>query len=222
MKKGLKEIPKNERPREKLTKYGPGKLSDAELLAILLGTGVRGAGVMDVARSILKRFSKEKLGDASVADLSETFGLGEAKSCEIVACLELGRRVLLNKKTHSHLSPKDVWDTMKDIRDSRKEHFVVLYLDTNLQEIQREIVSVGTLNESLVHPREVFEAAVRSVAASVIVSHNHPSGNTQPSNEDIEVTKRLIEAGKILGIEVLDHVIVTKKEWFSLKENGLL
>ena len=184
-------------------------------------TGVRGSGVLDVSKNILKKFPQGALAQATVEDLSETFGLGEAKACEIVACFELGRRILKDKKANLYLSPQDVWESLRDIRDSKKEHFVVFYLDTNHQEIMREIISVGILNANLVHPREVFEPAVKHVAAQIIIAHNHPSGSTQPSNEDIDVTKRLADAGKLLGIEVLDHVIVTRHNFFSLKENGL-
>lgn len=217
----MKDVPRIERPREKLVKYGPGKMLDAELLAILLGTGARGSSVLDVSKSILKKFPQGALAKATVSDLVGTFGLGEAKACEIVACFELGRRILKDKKTNLYLSPQDVWESLRDIRDSKKEHFVVFYLDTNHQEIMREVISVGILNANLVHPREVFEPAVRHVAAQIIIAHNHPSGSTQPSDEDVDVTKRLADAGRLLGIEVLDHVIVTRHNFFSLKENGL-
>lgn len=217
----MKDVPKIDRPREKLIKYGPGKLLETELLAILLGTGARGSSVLEVSKKIFKKFPKETLAETNVEELKKTFGLGEAKACEIVACFELGKRLLKDKKAHLYLSPKDIWDSLKDIRESRKEHFIVFYLDTQHQEIMREIISVGILNANLVHPREVFEPAVRHVAAQIIIAHNHPSGSTQPSDEDIEVTKRLVSAGKILGIDVLDHVIVTHHHFFSLKENGL-
>lgn len=218
---GLNNMSVTDRPREKLIKYGPGRLSDSELLAVLLGTGTKGINVIDMSENILRKFPEEKLVLATVADLSRMSGLGEAKACEIVACLEFGKRFLKGKKTRLYLSPKDVWESLRDIRESRKEHFVVFYLDTQHQEIMRETISVGILDANLVHPREVFEPAVKHVAAQIIVAHNHPSGSSQPSNEDIEVTKRLASAGKILGIEVLDHVIVTSRNFFSLKENGL-
>lgn len=214
-------MPATDRPREKLMKYGPGRLSDSELLAVLLGTGTKGTNVIDMSENILRKFPEEKLALATVADLSRMSGLGEAKACEIVACFEFGKRFLKGKKTRLYLSPKDVWESLRDIRESRKEHFVVFYLDTQHQEIMRETISVGILDANLVHPREVFEPAVKHVAAQIIVAHNHPSGSSQPSDEDIEVTKRLASAGKILGIEVLDHVIVTSRNFFSLKENGL-
>jgi DNA repair protein RadC len=214
----IKDMHACERPRERLAKYGPDKLSEAELMAILLRTGVEGLGVLELSKKILKAFPKDKLLAASVSDLKKVFGLGEAKACEIVACLELGRRLLIDKKSELLLSPQDVWESLKDIRGHSKEHFVVFYLDTRNQTIEQEIISVGTLNASLVHPREVFEPAVKHLAAQIIVAHNHPSGNPEPSADDLSLTKRLVEAGKIMGIEVLDHVVVTKNAYVSLNE----
>ena len=135
--------------------------------------------------------------------------MGTVKASEIIACFELGRRMLKDKKFSILLSPKDVWERMEDIRGSKKEHFVVFYLDSRNQEIERDIISIGTLNESLVHPREVFEGAIKNNAAAIIVAHNHPSGDLKPSQDDIEITKKLIHAGKILDIEVIDHIIVS-------------
>src|SRR3989344_5929111 len=210
----IKDIPKFDRLREKMAKYGPGKLSDAELLAILLRTGTKDLNVLKLAQKILQKFEKDKFVDVSIDDLKNIHGLGIVKSCEILACFELGRRMLKGKKTSILLSPKDVWERMEDIRGSKKEHFVVFYLDSRSQEIQREVISVGTLNESIAHPREVFEGAVKNNAASIIIAHNHPSGDLEPSQADIDITKKLIQAGKILDIKVTDHVIVSDKSPF--------
>lgn len=218
----IKDIPKIERPREKLEKYGPGKLSDAELLAILLRTGTKDLNVVNLSKKILRKFKNAKISEANLEELKKTHGLGVAKACEIMACFELGKRILKGKQTSILLSPKDIWDRMADIRGSKKEHFIIFYLDSRSQEIEREIISVGTLTESLVHPREVFEPAITRKAASVIIAHNHPSGNLKPSDDDIEITKKLANAGKILGIEVIDHIIATKNNFFSLKENKLI
>jgi DNA repair protein RadC len=213
-------IPTIERPREKLEKYGPDKLSDAELLAILLRTGAKGMNAIEMGKRLIRTFRQPSLAEASVKDLKSAFGLGSAKACEIVACFELGRRFLRGKPSALLLSPKDVWESLKDIRASRKEHFVVFYLDTHNREIQRETISVGTLNANLVHPREVFESAIRHNCAQILVAHNHPSGNPEPSPEDHAVTRRLADAGKLLGIELTDHVIVAKDAWWSFKANG--
>lgn len=218
----IKDLPKIDRPREKLEEYGPERLSNSELLAILLRTGSEGINVIELASKILRKFSGNGLVKASVHELKNTFGLGSAKACEIVACFELGRRLLQNKLSALLLTPKDVCEQLRDIRDNKKEHFVVFFLDSRNQEIKREIISVGSLNASLVHPREVFEPAVRHLAAQIIIAHNHPSGDREPSEEDLGVTKKLVESGKILGIEIIDHIIVVKNGYFSFKEADLL
>jgi len=212
----IKDISKIDRPREKLEKYGPEKLTDPELLAMLLRTGTKDCNVIELSKKILKKFPNEKILSATIENLSEIHGLGKVKASEIIACLEFGKRMLKDKKSSILLSPKNVWERMEDIRGSKKEHFVVFYLDTHNQEIKREIISIGTLNESLVHPREVFEGAVKNNVASIIVAHNHPSGELEPSLDDIDITKKLIHAGKILDIRINDHVIVTKNAWKSL------
>lgn len=218
----IKDLPKVDRPREKLEKYGPEKLSNSELLAILLRTGSKGINVVELARKILGKFSGSGLAKASFKDLKNTFGLGTAKACGVVACFELGRRLLQNKKSQIYLTPKDVWNELKDIRDNKKEHFVIFFLDARNQEIKREIISVGSLNANLVHPREVFEPAVRHLAAQIILAHNHPAGDPVPSKEDSEITKQLVDAGKLLGIEIKDHVIVSKTNFFSFADHKLL
>ncbi len=218
----LKEVPVVDRPREKLEKYGVNRLSDSELMAILIRTGIVGKNVVELSKQILKKIKKLGLEQLEMKDLLEIKGLGKTKAGQILASLEIGRRFLQNKKSELILSPQDVWTEMKDLRDSKKEHFVIFYLDTQNQIIKREIISVGTLNESLIHPREVFEPAVRYSTAQIIMAHNHPSGNLEPSPEDIVVSKRLIDAGNLLGIEVLDHIIVTKDRFKSMKELKML
>ena len=218
----IKDLPKIERPREKLQKYGPEKLSDSELLALLLRTGTKGVNVVELSGRILARFGSKGLATAGVTDLKKSCGLGTAKACEIVACMELGRRILKDKKSRILLAPHDVWRELAEIRSRKKEHFAVLFLDSRNQEIRREIISVGTLNANLVHPREVFESAIAHSAAHIIVAHNHPSGDTEPSPEDLAVTKKLADAGKILGIEIADHVIVAPSGYVSFRERGLL
>jgi len=218
----IKDLPQIDRPREKLDKYGPERLSSSELLAIILGTGVKGVNVVELSNKILKKFSGDGLSKANIKELKGTFGLGNAKACEIVACFEIGRRLLQNKQSSLLLSPKDVWDELKDLRDHKKEHFVIFFLDTRNQEIKREIISMGSINSNLVHPREVFEPAVRNMAAQIIIAHNHPSGDPEASEDDLETTKQLTEAGRILGIEVVDHIIVTKNSYFSFKDGNLI
>ena len=218
----IHDMPKVDRPREKLEKYGPGKLSSSELLAILLRTGSKGVNVVELSNSILKKFGNGVLANATVEELQDLHGLGAAKACEIVACFELGRRLLKNKPAALLLSPEQVATELKDIRNHKKEHFVIFYLDSRNNEVKREIISVGTLNASIVHPREVFEPAIQHNANAVIVAHNHPSGDPEPSDEDKILTNRLVEAGKILGIELLDHVVVTGDKHLSFKKKGLI
>lgn len=218
----IKDLAKVDRPREKLVKYGPDKLSTTELLAILLRTGTKQINVVQLANKILKTWPGEKLQKISITELKTIHGIGETKACEIIAMLELGRRLLKDKQSVLLLSPQDVWNELKDIRDHKKEHFVVFFLDSRNQEIKREIISVGTLNANLVHPREVFEPAIKNNAAQIIIAHNHPSGDPEPSPEDVAITNRLAEAGRILGIEILDHIVVSKDKYCSLKERGVI
>lgn len=218
----IKNLDRIEQPREKLLKYGVEKLGEAELLAILLRTGTEGKNVLVLARELLKKFPGTSLATASVENLQKVKGVGEVKALEIVACLELGRRLLKDKQTELVLSPRAVAEQMSAERISKKEHFVVFFLDTQNQIVRKELVSIGTLNASLIHPREVFEPAIRYVASHIIVAHNHPSGSLEPSDEDLSVTKRLVDAGRLLGIQLLDHVIVTPTGYISLKEQNLL
>jgi len=218
----IHDLPRIERPREKLIKYGVDKLSNTELLAIILRTGKKGKNVLQLAENTLRHFGAEKLPYLQFADFKNMPGLGPTKACEIIACFELGKRLLKGKVAELYLKPEDVWKELRDIRDYKKEHFIVFYLDSRNQEIKREIISVGSLNANLVHPREVFEPAVKNLAAQVILAHNHPSGDPEPSEDDLEINKRLVEAGKILGIEIIDHIIVSKNAFFSFKDKGLI
>ncbi|MFA5361703.1 MAG: DNA repair protein RadC [Candidatus Omnitrophota bacterium] len=220
----IRDLPRAVRPREKLSEYGPGRLTNTELLAIILGSGKKGRNVLSIAENILHRFGTKLLPEASVRDLMLVPGIGRAKACGIAACFELARRLLNDKKTGigQIVSPEDAFRELRDIRFLKKEHFVVLFLDTRNQEIKREVVSIGSLNASLVHPREVFEPAIKNLAAQVIIAHNHPSGDPEPSEDDLAITRRLQEAGDVLGIEVLDHIVVAGDRFLSFKEKGLM
>jgi len=214
----MKDIPRIERPRERLAKYGPEKLRDEELLALVLGAGTKGLNVLQLSRRILKRIhivGREKI---TLDILLEERGLGKAKAAQILALLALGQR-LGSEDQSEILSSEDIWRRCEDIRESKREHFLAFYLDTQGRVIERRVISIGTLNASLVHPREVFEPAVVLHAASIVVAHNHPSGDVNPSATDIALTKRLIESGKILGISIDDHIIVSKKTYTSLKNH---
>jgi len=218
----IKDLPSFERPREKLIWYGPDGLSNSELLAILLRSGNKGENVISLSNRVLKRYKAENLPVLTYGELKSCPGLGAAKACEIIACFELGKRLLKGKAAGLYLKPEDVWQELKDIREHKKEHFIIFYLDSRNQEIKREIISVGSLNANLVHPREVFEPAVKHLAAQVILAHNHPSGNPEPSEDDLTLNRRLVEAGQILGIEVVDHIIIARNGFLSFKEKGLM
>ena len=207
-------------PREKLERLGPEALRDDELLAILLRTGYEGRNVLEVSREIFRRFSVDELVDMDLKKLTTIKGIGRAKAAGLVAGFELAKRGLNQGMgiEPSITSPADVLGLLTDIKDRRKEYFVALFLNARNQVICRENVSVGSLNASLVHPREVFVPAVGSSAASVILAHNHPSGDVTPSREDIELTRRMVQAGEIMGIEVLDHLIVGSERFLSMKE----
>jgi len=209
-------------PREKLLKYNnPDKLKTEELLAMILRTGTKNFDVLTLAKKILKHYDRE-LPYVSVKELKNFLNIGEARACSIVACFELGKRLLKDKKTYLYLTPKDVYERLSEYRTAKKEHFFVFYLDSRNQEIKCELVSVGILNSSIVHPREVFEPAVKYLACQIIVAHNHPSGSLEPSKDDLEITQHLVKSGEILGIELLDHVIVSKNGYFSFKEHKLI
>jgi DNA repair protein RadC len=213
-KQSVQDLPKLERPREKLSKYGPGRLSNIELLAILLRTGRKGKSVIEISKEVEKKFG-EKMLSLEIEDLLTINGIGLAKATELLAAIEITKRYLNLNRSKIIQTAEDVWHELEDIRASKKEHFVVFYLDTRNQLISRETVSIGTVSASIVHPREVFEPAIKHVASKIILAHNHPSGVTEPSLADIKVTERLKKAAKILDIEIVDHVIVSKDSWSS-------
>ena len=220
----IKDLPKIERPREKLVAKGAENLKDSELLAILLRTGRAGKNVIEIASQILAKHSKKRLLQMNYQDLLKISGIDSAKAVTLLAAFELSKRVLEVNDTSSPTisNAKDAVAQLTDLRDLKKEHFVVLYLNARNQLVHKETVSIGTLNANLVHPREVFEPAIKHSAANIIVAHNHPSGDSKPSEDDLKITKRLIEAGKIMGIEIADHIIVAKNSHLSFKEEYLI
>jgi len=221
---GIKDMPKIDRPREKLAKAGPDALCNTELLAVILGSGTKKQDVMNIAGKLLKKYGANNLKKLSLSELKKNDGIGRTKACQLVAMFEFCRRTLSDHgDTEDNIScPQDVYNLTKEIRKLKKEHFVVLYLNAKNWIIKKETVSIGTLNASLVHPREVFEPAVGASAANIILAHNHPSGDLEPSQDDIDLSERLIESGRIMGIEVLDHIIVSVKGFLSMKEKNLI
>lgn len=220
----IKDIPKIDRPREKLIEKGAQNLKDEELLAILLGTGIEGRNVIEVAKQILRKYSKKRLLKMKYEDLSKIKGIGPAKSCAILAAQELIKRALKIQDESLPIirSVKDVIAQAVYMRDKTREHFMAIYLNARNEMIFKKPMFIGTLNANLVHPREIFQEALKQNAASVILTHNHPSGDSEPSEDDLAITKRLTEAGKIMGIDVLDHIIITKNKVFSFKEKKLI
>jgi len=220
------DLPLSERPRERLFKLGSEALSAQEVLALILGRGIKGESVMVTSQKLLSRFGNLKgVANASIEELTRTKGIGPAKAAQIKAALELSRRLegdAADKPKRVLKSPDDVAaEVRSQLKGRKKEHFLVLSLDTRNRLINRKLVSIGSLDTSIVHPREVFKEAVSSCAASVIFAHNHPSGDPEPSKEDIELTKRLAKAGEIMGIDVLDHIIVCDRSYLSLKAKNL-
>ncbi len=221
----IKQLPPELRPRERLLAAGPSALSDGELLGLLFGIGNREKTAVELAGEVISEAGGlHGLYDVSVHELVKVNGIGEAKACIIMAAVELGRRIgqVRNPGRPVISSPADVDRLLRGrIANLDRENFVVVLLNTKNEVIESPLVSVGTLSSALVHPREVFKPAIRASAASVILAHNHPSGKVEPSREDREVTRRLVGAAEILGIEVLDHVIVGDG-FYSMKEYGKL
>jgi DNA repair protein RadC len=222
----IHDLPASERPRERLQRLGAEALSAQEVLALILGRGISGESVMVTAQRLLGEFGGLKgVADASLEELSKIRGIGLAKAAQIKAAAELGARV----DGHAGDADKVPLTTPEAVatlvggklREKKKEYFLALFLDTRNRLIRMAEISVGSLDSSIVHPREVFKEAVAASAAGVVFVHNHPSGDTEPSPDDIALTKRLVEAGEIMGIDVLDHVIIGGRDYLSLKREGL-
>lgn len=220
------DLPLSERPRERFFKLGSEALSSQEILALILGRGTKGESVMVTAQKLLSEFGNLKnIAAASVEELTKIKGIGPAKAAQIKAAFELSRRLENSFDEGPKITVKSPDDAIKaarsQLKGKKKEHFLVLCLDTRNHLINTHQVSIGSLDCSIVHPREVFKEAISSCAASVIFVHNHPSGDPTPSEDDIKLTKRLIEAGEIMGIEVLDHIIVCDRDYASMKAKNL-
>jgi len=222
----VRDLPRQERPRERLQKFGAEALSAQELLALIIGRGIPKKSVMSIAQELVAKFGNVRaISLATIEELSQIRGIGLAKASQIKACFELGRREGLEPelKDFDVKDPEAVVKAVRSsIKDKAKEHFKLILLNPRNKIIGISTISMGTLNASLVHPREVFKDAITHSAASVVLAHNHPSGDPEPSEDDLKITKKLVDSGKILGIEVIDHIIIAKNGFKSLANEGLI
>lgn len=201
------------------------ELTDSELLAIIIGTGIKNIDVLDLASSLIKKMgSLSSVSRSGLREIASIKGFGMSKSVKILAAFELGRRVITDASNIKNISsPADVWSLLlPEIACSQKEEFRVLVVNNKNNLLKKTVVSIGTITETIVHPREVFRDAIKEAGSGIIVTHNHPSGNVTPSRQDIETTRRLSDAGKIIGIPLLDHIILTNSSYYSMKENGYI
>lgn len=218
--KSIKEIRDNDRPREKIARLGVENLSNSELIAAIIGRGISGRDVNTISADIEKILEKQR-GNPSYDEFIAINGIGSSKASQIVAAFELARRYS-GKSSYRIEKPKDVLPLVEHLRSKKQEYFICMTLNGAGELIEQRIVTVGLLNHSPVHPREVFADAITDRAASVLFIHNHPSGSPEPSVQDIDITKRLCEAAEILGISVVDHIITAKRGYVSFKERGLI
>ena len=218
--KRVTELYEGDRPREKLLAKGARALKDYELIAVMLGSGTKGQDVLKVAKGVEKLLNDDFAG-LSIEKLTTVHGLGPARAAQLLAAVELSRRHL-NRSGERIGCAEDVWRELKEYRTRQQEYFLSITLDGAGRIIEKRVVTVGTLNQSLVHPRELFADAIADRAAGVVIAHNHPSGRAFPSSEDRRVTRRIQEAARILGIELVDHVILTRDGWYSFAEEGEL
>jgi DNA repair protein RadC len=223
----VKDLPLDDRPREKLSLRGSQNLSDAELVAILLRTGKKGKSVLEIARELISREGNLAiLATKTVDSLQKVSGIGKDKAATLAAAFELSRRILSQSKWFSDkkvTSPQEIADIfIPMLRDDSKERFIVVCLNSSNKIIKHETISIGNLNSSIVHPREIFKVAIDCSSASIILIHNHPSGNPEPSSEDIRITKKIVESGKILDIPIFDHLIIAGETYTSFVEKRLI
>lgn len=207
------------KPREKMSRLGVSELTQQELMAVVLGVGTKKEEVMEMSTRIIKEYGHRSVVDQRDPEkLSQDLDIPSGKACQIVACFELGRRAFSTKETGliSIRTPKEVYDYLKDMRALPKEHLRGLYLNSRYQIIHDEVISVGTATENLVHPREIFRPAIEYGAIALILAHNHPSGTPTPTESDLLTTQQMVGVGKMLGISLLDHIVITKDQYMSV------
>lgn len=215
----IRDLPEDEKPREKLLKHGLGALSTSELLAVVLNTGTKKEGILEMSERIIKDYGEGGIMSfRNPVDLSKNFNIPLNKAVSIVACAELGRRFFQKNNSSFPIirTAKEVYEYVEDMRNLSKEHIRGIYLNAHYRVIHDEIISIGTVDANIIHPREVFKPALEHSAVALILVHNHPSGVTTPSQADISITRQIVEAGKLLGVDLIDHVIVTKDSFASV------
>jgi len=217
----MSDLPEAEKPREKLVQLGPQALGVSELLAVLLNVGTTKEGVLAMAQRILKEYGETAIvHETDPTKLADVLGIPLGKACQVIACFELGRRYFSSSagKAVFVRNARQAYEYLKDMGTSKKEQLRGLYLNSRHEIIHDEVISIGSLTANIVHPREVFQPAISNSAVAVIIAHNHPSGNAEPTKADLEVTKQLIEASKVLSINLLDHLVITKSTFISIIE----
>jgi DNA repair protein RadC len=220
----VSDLPRGLQPREKLQKHGERALSNSELMAIALGSGTRQRNVVKIADALVRKYGFDALANLPLDEWRANAGIGLVKACQLKAAFEMGRRAFAPKDDDrpSLSSPKQAWSQVKDLGRARKEHLVALYLDAQNHLIGRETISIGSLNTTRTHPREILQPAIACSALNFILAHNHPSGSLTPSQDDVDFTRAIQRASEIIGIGLYDHIIVSSKGFVSLKEKGLL
>lgn len=214
----IKDLPEEEKPREKLIKYGPSVLSAPELMAVVLNVGTKKEEIMAMTSRILKEYGEKSIiNQTNPKTLEKELKIPIVKACQIIASFELGRRFFEKTKNGKVIrTPKQAYEYLKDMHGLPKEHLRGIYLNSRSRLIHDEVISIGSLTSNIVHPREVFKPAVEHSAVAIILAHNHPSGICKPTQSDIDITNQLVETGKILGIDLLDHIIITKNKFVSI------
>ncbi|MCI0566688.1 MAG: DNA repair protein RadC [Acidobacteria bacterium] len=211
------------RPREKMLKYGARALTSTELLAVVLGSGVEGENVLRVAEDIMRRHGAEGLPLLTLDGWRSSRGIGKVKACQLTAAFELARRILVRPASEFRVgSPREAYELVRDLKRARKEHLVALYLDAQNFLIERETISIGSLNTTRTHPREILQPAILHSALSFVLVHNHPSGSLEPSRDDLDFTRSIARAAELMGVGLADHLIVSPRGYVSLKERGAL
>lgn len=218
----IQDVPKTKRPRERLATLGSANLTNEELLAVILGSGTSQDNVLTLSRKTLRTFPLENLQTATLADLRRVKGIGIVGASKIIASLELGRRAVGESPAKKVQTPADVLREVDGLREKSQEYVVALYLNARRELVKKQVIAIGSMNQNIIEARDIFSPALALPCGFFILVHNHPSGDPQPSDDDLALTKKLLKAGSLLGISLIDHLVVTRNEYFSFRESGLV